>query len=303
MGIQISVAQDDSEVIRYDHAAVPLYIRMGQLSRFSEYRVLSHWHDDLEWIRVISGQMLYYVNGVSILLKSGDCLLTNSRQMHFNRDDQRQECIYLCVLVRPSLLAGNQALYQKYILPFAEHPVTPFVHLSGEDSVTVQTRALLDQIWAYKEKAALGYELQAIACLTRLWVVFLQNDMLRCQDAAIPEDLLIQQEMVSYIYQHFPEPLTLEKIAAVGNVCRSRCCQLFRKYMRESPVAFLNHYRLRVSRHMLTSTEMSVTEIAFACGFHSSSYYGKLFARLYQCTPQKYRQAHRCSQEDEPHAT
>lgn len=286
----MTVLEDASEIVHYDTAGLPLFIRLGRLSHFPCSRALCHWHEDLEWIRVTSGRMYYYVNGTNILLQCGDCLLVNSRQLHFNYAYHPDEdCTYVCVLARPSLLASNAVLYRKYFQPMVEHPKTPYVHLSCDNFLTARVQELLDMVIKYKNGAASGYELEVLACLNRLWVWFLNSGVLQSQAAPVSEDLSIQQDMTSYIYHHFTEPLTLLDIAAAGKVCRNRCCQLFKKYTRESPIVFLNHYRLRVSRHMLANTDMSITEIALACGFHSSSYYGKQFLRRYQCTPREYR--------------
>ena len=44
---QVHVMGDAVEIIRYDRAAVPLYIRQGSLSCYSHRRALIHWHDYL----------------------------------------------------------------------------------------------------------------------------------------------------------------------------------------------------------------------------------------------------------------
>ncbi|MGN0355718.1 MAG: helix-turn-helix transcriptional regulator [Muricoprocola sp.] len=102
-------------------------------------------------------------------------------------------------------------------------------------------------------------------------------------------DAAIHQTMVSYIYQHYPEKIGLSDIAQAGNVCRNKCCQIFNKYIHQSPVDFLNHYRLEVSRNLLDNTDWSIIRIAQSCGFNHSSYYSKLFYRVYHCTPTEYR--------------
>ena len=102
-------------------------------------------------------------------------------------------------------------------------------------------------------------------------------------------DLLIQRDMVSYIYSHYSESINLEEIAAAGKVCRNKCCQIFRRYLCQSPIDFLNHYRLEVSCHLLNTTKMSIAEICTACGFNHQSYYSKIFLRTYHCTPRDFR--------------
>ncbi|NMB32666.1 MAG: helix-turn-helix transcriptional regulator, partial [Clostridium sp.] len=74
-----------------------------------------------------------------------------------------------------------------------------------------------------------------------------------------------------------------------GNVCRSKCCKIFKRYLMQSPIEFLNTYRLEISSNLLKDTSKSVTEVAFACGFNHLSYYSELFKRYYGCTPSEYR--------------
>ena len=85
------------------------------------------------------------------------------------------------------------------------------------------------------------------------------------------------------------EKLSLDEIAASGNVSRSKCCRIFKHYLQQSPIDFLNAYRLKISCSLLTATDKSVTEIALACGFNNLSYFSKYFCQHYGCTPRAYR--------------
>ena len=90
---------------------------------------------------------------------------------------------------------------------------------------------------------------------------------------------------MSYIFLHYADPLTLDDIAASAGVSRSKCCRLFRKYLGQSPIDFLNSYRLERGRRMLPDTDKSITEIAMSCGFASPGYFTRLFSQKYGVTP------------------
>ena len=77
------VMQDASEIVRYDEVGIPLYIREGLLSSYPDHRALCHWHEDIEWVQIRSGQMNYYINGKRVLLNAGEAIIVNSRQMHY----------------------------------------------------------------------------------------------------------------------------------------------------------------------------------------------------------------------------
>ena len=128
---QVHVMGDAAEIIRYDRAAVPLYIRQGSLSCYSHRRALIHWHDDLEFIRVYEGRMRYAVNARDLLLGPGDVLVVNSRQMHGGRAADENDCRFLCVLVRPQLLTGSPALYREQVRPFVEQPGLECLHFAA----------------------------------------------------------------------------------------------------------------------------------------------------------------------------
>ena len=160
-----------------------------------------------------------------------------------------EHCRFLCILFHPSLFGDNKTLRQEYIRPVLEDPGLEFLYFDGEKEEGRETGNVLRRMAELKEAG----------------------------------------EMVSFICRHYGEPLSLEAIAAAGHVSRSKCCQIFRKYVGQSPVEFLNAYRLKVGRDLLGSTERSVTEIATACGFSHLSYFSKQFAAVYGCTPREYR--------------
>ncbi len=85
------------------------------------------------------------------------------------------------------------------------------------------------------------------------------------------------------------EPWTLESMAEGANLKRSRFGTLCRKLTGESPAVYLNRLRIRKSRKLLGNTDLSVTDIAFECGFSSSQYFAKTFRRFQGHEPTHYR--------------
>ena len=102
-------------------------------------------------------------------------------------------------------------------------------------------------------------------------------------------ELNLQRAMVAYIRQNYGERLSLSDIASAGHVSRSRCCQMFRRHLQQTPVDYLNSYRLKTAANLLRGTNRTVTEIALSCGFNHLSYFSKMFLQVYGCTPKEYR--------------
>jgi len=286
------IMRDTSEIGRYDEVGIPLSIREGLLSAYPNHRALCHWHEDIEWVYIRSGQMNYYMNGKRVLLNTGEALMVNSRQMHYGYSENGQDCDFIRILCHPKIFITNSVLYQSYIAPVLSNPSLEYLHLKPEFPEDAEALQLLPEILRIKKEHPAAYEIEAAALLSLLWCRLLRSHpMMPNEAAAKPKepDLLVQRDMVSYIYSHYSESINLDEIAAAGKVCRNKCCQIFRRYLNQSPIDFLNHYRLEVSCHLLNNTKLSIAEICTACGFNHQSYYSKIFLRTYSCSPRDFR--------------
>lgn len=286
------IMRDASEIVRYDEVGIPLSIREGLLSAYPNHRALCHWHEDIEWVYIRSGQMNYYMNGKRVLLNTGEALMVNSRQMHYGYSENGQDCDFIRILCHPKIFITNSVLYQSYIAPVLSNPSLEYLHFKPDHPEDAEALQLLPEILRIKKEHPAAYEIEAAALLSLLWCRLLRSHpMMPNEAAAKPKepDLLVQRDMVSYIYSHYSESINLDEIAAAGKVCRNKCCQIFRRYLNQSPIDFLNHYRLEVSCHLLNNTKLSIAEICTACGFNHQSYYSKIFLRTYSCSPRDFR--------------
>lgn len=286
----IELMRDASEVVQYERDSVRLYIRNGKLSAYPDLRAPCHWHEDLECIRVLSGGMRYFIDGERILLQKGDSLIVNSRRMHYGFDCQGGDCEFSCVLFHPSLLTGSETLRKNDLSPILGNPAFTYWHWKAETDFGREAADCLDRISALKETAPDAYEWEVIGLLHILWGKLLRR-MNPLPGVSVParSDMELQRDMVAFIYRRYRDKLTLADIAAAGHVSRSKCCQMFRRYLQQTPVEYLNDYRLKVAGHLLRDTAQSVTDIALSCGFNHLSYFSHMFFSKYGHTPGAYR--------------
>ena len=69
--IYIDLKDDLSEKMVYDYPDCPAYTIHEMLSHYPNYSAISHWHDDIEFLMIQSGQMQYNVNGKILTLEQG----------------------------------------------------------------------------------------------------------------------------------------------------------------------------------------------------------------------------------------
>lgn len=289
--INVDIMQDTSEIVHYDEMGIPLYVRIGELSFYPGKKALCHWHEDMEFIRILKGEMNYYVNGHNVLLKENDGIMVNTRQLHYGYSVCQHDCTFICILFHPSLLSANKTLYRKYVQPVLDNRQLEYLYLDASRRESSLILKYLDQISERKKGGEAGYDLEIVGLLNLLW-----RNVFSLSEKGQPEtedtkasDIRLQKDMVSYIHQHFSEKITLDDIAASVSICRSKCCRIFRRYLQQSPVDFMNTYRLEVSAYLLRNTDKSITQIAVDCGFNHLSYFSQQFIRHFKCTPREYR--------------
>lgn len=285
---QVRRRADNSEIVSYNDPEVPFYVFEFLLSNLDNHEVLCHWHEDLEFIHALEGKMVYYVNGEAVPLKAGQALLVNSRQLHQSHADGEDDCRYMCIVFDPAFLCNNISLRSNYIDPVTDAHI-PYLLMADSEPLCQS----LDQAAELFLEKAPAFELRVLGQLNQAWALLYER-MQQMDAAGAPgeadPDVAVQKQMADYIYRNYTHKLTLGEVAQSGGVCKSKCCQIFKKYLRKTPGEFLMAYRLEAAAHMLRTTAQSVTEIAYACGFNSPSYFTEAFRREHGCTPRYFRQ-------------
>lgn len=282
--------QDLSENVNYNNPLFPAYIREGLLSRYPDYSAMSHWHEDFEFIAVLEGSMTYNVNGQLTRITAGNGIFVNSRQLHYGFSPEKSECVFLCILLHPSLLSANAYFSQNYVEPLIWDADCPYLLLKRDIGWQREILSMLEEIFAGREREFVEFTVQQhFFAVARLLYEHCRPGVR--EGSRGQERLDTLKQMILYIHEHYQGRVGLDDIARAGSCCRSKCTALFKQYLKESPVAFLNQYRLQKSCDLLRGKDSTVTEVALDCGFHSSSYFCEIFHRAYGITPQQYRKS------------
>ena len=84
--------------------------------------------------------------------------------------------------------------------------------------------------------------------------------------------------------------LSVEEIAGQMGLGRTQFYRKIKSLTNYSPNELIRHIRLKKARRLLTSSEKSVSEIAYATGFSNPAYFTKCFRDAYGKTPSELRE-------------
>ncbi len=97
--------------------------------------------------------------------------------------------------------------------------------------------------------------------------------------------------VVKLMEENLEEPLDRARLAAAAGLSSRQLERLFRKYLNRSPARYYLELRLNRARLLLLQTNLSVIDVALACGFVSASHFSKAYRDFFGKTPRRERTA------------
>jgi AraC family transcriptional regulator len=101
--------------------------------------------------------------------------------------------------------------------------------------------------------------------------------------------LVTVENAKAYIFENFSQNISLQRLAKHCLVSPFHFSRIFKAIMNISPHQYLTEMRLNHARVLLTTSEQSVTDIAFACGFNSVEHFATAYRYRYHTSPSKFR--------------
>ena len=99
-------------------------------------------------------------------------------------------------------------------------------------------------------------------------------------------------QVIQIMEQNIEEPISPALLARDVGLSTRQLERLFRRYLNRSPKRYYMELRLQKARNLLLQTDMSVINVALACGFTSPSHFSKCYRAQYETTPYRERGAH-----------
>lgn len=113
------------------------------------------------------------------------------------------------------------------------------------------------------------------------------------QRLSIPTRIGVRHPKLSQVIQmmegNIEDPMSPADLAEEVGMSTRQLERLFRRYLNRSPKRYYMELRLQKARNLLMQTDMSVINVALACGFASPSHFSKCYRSHYNTTPYRER--------------
>jgi YesN/AraC family two-component response regulator len=97
------------------------------------------------------------------------------------------------------------------------------------------------------------------------------------------------EDVVSYVKENFNQAINLSQVAKDHFISQEHLSRTFKKHTGFGFNEYLTLVRLQHAEQLLKSDEkMSISAIAYSCGFNDSNYFSDKFKKVYGTSPLKY---------------
>ena len=112
--------------------------------------------------------------------------------------------------------------------------------------------------------------------------------------AVLSDDAAVA-DAISLVRQHLSAQWTVDRLAAQVGLSRTVFISRFRRSVGESPMRYVTRLRLSAAAGLLSTTRLSLLDIAAATGYQTDSSLSKAFTREFGRAPGSFRTGLRAS--------
>lgn len=270
-------------------SSTPIWIMQGAFGRatvnLTDKALVEHAHQEFNVLFKLGGANTQFRSGAQALpLDDRSVLLFNPWVPHLKLANERGPTMILSLIIDAGWLGrllASQGIALGQAFPNLREDITDDVRLNAERLATAIPRQLLEQEGDCEDLLT-----DLLDAVTRAYV---DPRASRLEAARFrPIDYRIRRAL-HFIHEHALENPDIGRIAAEAGLSRSRFFEQFRRCVGVSPQHYIDHFRVKIATHWLSTTDRSLVEIAEELGFGSHSTFTRFFTQHLAVSPSEFR--------------
>lgn len=259
----------------YEEKSLPLYSMKRPLGYFP-----SHMHINLELLYIITGTAEVLIGTQKITLQQHDLAMIFPNTIHsfLQSSDNCQIMLSIC----------NQSLFGEYtnklIQSIPTNPIIPAQNIHPD--IVYALNSLYYEYQHSKEQNQ-----QNLPCIKALVSLILSRTIpfLHFKKSTTFLENDMTSKVIHYVCNHFTRQLSLDLLSSELGMNKYYISRIFTKKIGLSFNDYVNNLRIDYAKKLLTTTTLSILDIAFECGFETQRTFNRTFKQFCTVSPLKYR--------------
>jgi len=248
------------------------YQNFNKKTNFPNSRMTEFYEIDL----ITEGAALLTIDKVAYFFEPGDICFRKPGQWNKYSWNHKYECDTLHFEIKAHSVDAFDTIFNTF---------PTFLHAKNYEETHRIFQSLKESFSSSAEYDQLNTKIKTMQLIKQLYITVGKNEDSKtlCHPAI--------RKIIPFIHENISENLTTQIIAEKCGLSPSYFQMAFKSSTGKTPNQFITEQRLNLARKKLLSTKLSIGDIAFDCGFSSSSYFIYVFKNMYHQTPTQFRQA------------
>ena len=240
---------------------------------------IGHVHDMFEMYYMISGECRYFIGNKVLPVNSNSLILIPKGVQHKTR--------YMDGVCDRILLRMAGSYINPMLLPmiYRVFPNNVFVPSAKDKDKMLE---LFEKMMQEKDKNDYYSGELIKGYITELFSLILRSHTEESESKHENGSIVID-DAVEYMRKNFHEEITLTLMARRCAMSECRFSRIFKEVIGVGYKEYLNLIRVNEANKYLLNTDMSVSEVAYACGFNDSNYFSTFFKKTNGMSPLEFR--------------
>ncbi len=255
-----------------------------------------HFHDAIELLYGFSGTAYVFVSGQSFRLKPGDLIIINAQEVHGIYAEKGENVKYIVIKLEPEVLySTSRSLFEsKYVLPFTMGKSSPQTLLQKGEIANTSIPKSITNIMTEFSKQDFGFDFAIRIHICSIFLAVLRHwrnvgITVGINDDLSEDDLQLMRQTFQLIESHYHTPLTAKEAAHACNLSYSYFSRKIKATTGRSFTELLNYVRITEAEKLLTTTDLSITDIATSVGYTNTSYFISQFKQAKHISPLRFK--------------
>ena len=252
------------------------------------YVMSYHWHVEYEIIRILEGSLTVTLDEKSFIATAGDIIFVHSGILHSGIPDN---CLYQCIVFDGNVFLKNNSVCAGYMQKIIHQEILIYHHFTPKHMEVYNTiNSLFDSLW----KREPGYELTVIGQFYHFFGIVFSNHYYLDSITRARRDykrILQLKQVLDFIEHNYTGALTLKQLSASVSMSPKYFCRFFSEMTHQTPMDYLNRQRIERACYEISTTDDSITDIAYRNGFNDLSYFIRTFKKYKGTSPGKYKKS------------
>ena len=269
----------------FEISMLPRLSYIKKITAYEDSLKIFHKHQDFaEIVFVEKGRSTCTINNKQYKIKKGDLLLINSGISHNTAEKKSPDLAFIILGIKNlqfKNMSKNQLIAQESLPIISIYKTQPELsHFFSIFNAITKINVANNQV---SINSCTSYLLQAL-------LVFL-NDIQSSNIKTADKEYSLGLRIKEYIDTHYLDDITLSDIAKALNISSYYLSHSCKKYLGSAPMQYIISQRIKEAQKLLINTDLTITEIAFQCGYNNSNYFQSVFNNMVGMPPGKYRKS------------